>query len=66
MSGWGITEHDDHSCAPGQIEEYRRIDLPGGVIVQLGVCEGCREVIARRYVVTGPETGPWRTLALTA
>lgn len=55
-------ESHGHVCGPGRIDAYQRIDLNDGTIVQVGICVGCRQVIARRYVITGPGTGPWTVL----
>lgn len=49
-----------HSCPPGEISSYQVIHTSVST-VQVGVCS-CGQVIARRYVITGPGTGPWTVL----
>lgn len=54
--------HDPITCPTGRIDAYQRVDLSDGTIVQVGICRDCRQVIGRRYVITGPGTGPWTVL----
>jgi hypothetical protein len=56
-----IAKQHGHSCPAGRIFDSQTITLGDGKIIQLGVCT-CGEVIARRYVITGPGTGPWTIL----
>lgn len=59
--------HDQRLCASqrlvaGVVTVPVPENVTGATHVQTGVCIDCRQIIVRRYVVTGPLTGEWVTL----